>query len=76
MGRNKLPIRKRWLEKFEKSNLKIALNVLYAKINKTYLAYVLKYNLKREGQVILLMITNKKGWYYIAVKNYQHNWWE
>ena len=32
-------------------------------------AYKLKYNLKRENQVILLMITDGKKWHYVAVKS-------
>ena len=31
-------------------------------------AYMSKYNLNRENQVILLMITNGKKWHYLAVK--------
>ena len=34
MGRNKLPIRKRSLEKYEKNNVNIALNILYTKKEK------------------------------------------
>ena len=50
-------------KKSEKNNLTIALNVLYAKIEKMYLAYVSKHNLNREKQVILLMILNReKPW--------------
>ena len=29
-----------------------------------------KYNLKRENQVILLMVTGGKKWRYLAVKNF------
>ena len=32
-------------------------------------AYKSKHNVKRENQVILLMITDSKKWYYLAVKN-------
>ena len=35
---------------------------------KTYPACVSKYISKRKGQIILLMISYKKGWHYIAVK--------
>ena len=59
-------------EKFEKNNRKIVLNALYAKKGKMYPAYVLKHILNRKKQVILLMISNGEGWYYITVKNYQH----
>ena len=41
---------------FEKDNVTIALNVLYAKKEKIYPAYVSKNNSYREKQVILLMI--------------------
>ena len=50
---------------FEKSNLTIALNVLYAKKEKVYLAYVSKHNSNREKQVIFLMIPNGEGWHYL-----------
>ena len=56
-------------KKFEKNNVTIALNVLYAKKEKIYLAYVSKHNLNHEKQVILLMISNREGpWHYLAVK--------
>ena len=64
-------------KKFEKNNVTIALNVLYAKKEKIYHAYVSKHNSNREKQVILLMIPNREGheskskgrrWYYLAVK--------
>ena len=58
MGRNKLYSRKNDWKKFEKNNVRIALNVLYAKKEKTYPAYVSKNNSNREKQVILLMISN------------------
>ena len=56
------------LEKFEKYNITIALNVLYAIKEKKYPAYVSKHNSNREKQVILLMISSRKGWHYLAVK--------
>ena len=46
--------------KFEKNNVTIALNDLYAKKEKIYPAYVSKYNSNHEKQVILLIISNKK----------------
>ena len=46
-------------KKFEKNNLTIALNVLYAKREKIYPAHVSKHNSNREKQVILLMIANR-----------------
>ena len=48
-------------KKFDKNNLLIALNVLYAKKGKIYLAYVLKYNSNRGKYVILSMIPNGEG---------------
>ena len=41
-------------KKFEKNNVTIALNVLYAKKEKIYPAYVPKHNSNREKQVIFL----------------------
>ena len=58
MGRNKVSIRKRWLEKLEKNNVTIPVNVFYAKKEKKYSAYISKHNLNCEKQVILLMIPN------------------
>ena len=68
MGRNKLPIRKRWIKIFEKNNTSIAFNVLHAKNReKKYPAYVSKHNLKNEKQVILLMIQDKEKWHYLVI---------
>ena len=53
------PSEKDDLKKFEKNNVTIALNVLYAKQEKIYPAYVSKHNLNREKQVIVLMISNE-----------------
>ena len=53
-------------KKVEKSN------VLYAKKEKIYPAYVPKNNSNREKQVILSMIPNGKKLHYLAVKKYQH----
>ena len=47
-------------KKFEKNNVTIALNVLYAKKEKIYPAYVSKHNSNREKQVALLMILNAR----------------
>ena len=55
-------------KKLEKKYLIIALNVLYAEKEKIYLAYILRHNSNREKQVILLMIPNREGWYYLVVK--------
>ena len=46
--------------KFEKNNVTISLNVLYAKQEKIYPAYVSKHNSNREKQVIILMIPNEE----------------
>ena len=71
--KNNFPSQKDDWRKFEKNNVTIALNVLYAKKEKIYLAYVSKHNSNREKQVILLMILNGEKWHYLAVKkNYQH----
>ena len=58
--------------KFEKINLTIALNVLYAKKEKIYPDYISKHNSNREKQVIRLMIRNGEKCHYLAVKNYLH----
>ena len=72
-GKDKFSIRKRWLEKNEKNNVTIALNVLYAKKEKVHPAFVSKDDSNCEKQVILFMISNREGWYYLEVKkNYQH----
>ena len=56
-------------KKFEKNNVTIALNVLYAEKEKIYPAYVSKHNSNREKQVILLIISNgEKIWDHLAVK--------
>ena len=56
-------------KKFENNNVTIALNVLYAKKEKLYPAYVSKYSSNHERQVILLMIRNRgKRCHYLAVK--------
>ena len=48
IGRNKFFSRKKLLEKFEKNNVTITINALYAKKEKIYFAYVSKHNLNRE----------------------------
>ena len=48
------------MEKIDKNNVTIALNVLYAKKEKIYTACVSKHNSNLEKQVILLMIPNGK----------------
>ena len=55
--------KKKWLEKFEKNNQTISLNVLHAKKEKIiYPAHVSKHNSNREKLVILLMIPNAEEW--------------
>ena len=55
---------------FELNN-EIALNILYVPHNtkKIEVAYKSKYNLTREKQLILLMISNGENWLYLTVKN-------
>ena len=62
--------RKDW-NKFEVNNKNVALNILYAPFNtkKIEIAYKSKYNLTRDNQIILLMISNGKNWHYLAVKS-------
>ena len=48
-------------KKIEKNNVTIALNVLYAKKESIYPAYVSKHNSNCEKQVIFLMIPNEEG---------------
>ena len=61
--------RKDW-KNFESNNKTIALKILYVPYNAEEIrhAYKSKYNLERESQVILLMITDGKKWHYLAVK--------
>ena len=62
------------LKKYKKNNLIIALDVLYidggnffTDIGKIYLTYLSTQNPERGKQIILIMILNKLGWYYITV---------
>ena len=55
-------------KKFQKNNVKIARHVLHAKKEKIYPAYVSKHNSNRDKRVILLIISNGKGWHYLPVK--------
>ena len=57
-------------KKFESNNISIALNILYVPHNteKIRHAYKSKYNLTRESQVILLMITDGEKWHKLVVK--------
>ena len=38
-------------------------------LKKLEIAYKSKYNLIRDNQIILLMISNCKSWHYLAIKN-------
>ena len=57
------PSHKKYWKKFESNNKTVALNILYVPYNteETRHAYKSKYNLNRENQVILLMITDCKN---------------
>ena len=56
-------------KKIELNNQSIALNVLYVLYEKTKRhSYKSKYNLTRENQVILLMISDGEKWHYLTVK--------
>ena len=57
-------------KKFELNN-EVALSILYVPhgTKKIEIAYKSKYNLTREKQVILLMISNGENWHYLIVKN-------
>ena len=57
-------------KKFDSNIKSIALNILYVPHNteKICHAYKSKYNLIRENQVILLLITDGEKWHYLAVK--------
>ena len=58
-------------KKFESNNKSVALNILYVPHNteKIRHAYKSKYNLIRENQVVLLIITDGEKWHYLAVKS-------
>ena len=65
------PTAKKDWNKFELNNKDVALNILYAPFNtkKIEIAYKSKYNLVRDNQIILLMISNGENWHYLAVKS-------
>ena len=62
--------RKDW-NKFELNNNDVALNILYVPYNtkKIEIAYKSKYNLIRENQILILMISDGENWHYLTVKN-------
>ena len=65
------PAAKKDWNKFEGNNKNVALNILYVPYNtkKIEIAYKYKYNLIRDNQIILLMISNGENWHYLVVKN-------
>ena len=58
-------------KKFELNNKSIALNVLYVPEGEKTIrhAYKSKYNLTRENQVILLIISDGEKWHYLTVRS-------
>ena len=62
--------RKDW-NKFELNDKDVALNILYVPFNtkKIEIAYKSKYNLIRDNQIILLMISNGEKWHHLVVKS-------
>ena len=65
------PTAKKDRNRFEVNNKNVALNILYVPFNtkKIEIAYKSKYNLVRDNQIILLMISNGENWHYLAVKS-------
>ena len=65
------PAAKKDWNKFEVNNKNVALNILYVPYNtkKIEIVYKSKYNLIRDNQIILLMISNAENWHYLVVKN-------
>ena len=65
------PTAKKDWNKFELNNKDVALNILYVPFNtkKIEIAYKSKYNLIRDNQLVLFMISNGKNWHYLAVKS-------
>ena len=68
--RDFLSEQKDW-KNFELNNKTIALNIFILPQNteKIRLAYKSNHNFKRKNQVFLLMITDGKKWYYLAVES-------
>ena len=58
-------------KQFEEVNEKVALSILFVPHNtkQIRLTYKLKYNYKRDNQVILLMITDGEKLHYLALKS-------
>ena len=63
-------VKKDW-NRFEVNNKNVALNILYVPFNtkKIEIAYKSKYDLVRDNQIILLMISSGENWHYLAVKS-------
>ena len=59
------PAAKKDWNRFELNNKDVALNILYVPFNtkKIEIAYKSKYNLVRDNQIILLMISNDENWH-------------
>ena len=59
-----------FIDQYNWKEITIALNILYVshKTEETRHVYKLKYDLNRENQVILLIITDGNKWHYLAVK--------
>ena len=59
-------------KKFERNNKTIVLNILFIPHNTKIInvAYRSEYNNKHKKQVILLMITDGKKWYYLSITNW------
>ena len=66
-----MEIKKKDWNKFELNNKDVALNILYVPFNtkKIEIAYKSKYNLIRDNQIILLMISNGEKLALLAVKS-------
>ena len=64
------PSHKKDLNEFQKNNKIIALNILYVRHDTEEIrhAYKSKFNLTRNHQVTLTMITDGKKWHYLTVK--------
>ena len=65
------PTAKKDWNKFELNNKNVAVNILYVPFNtkKIEIAYKSKYNLIRDNQIILLMISNGENWHHLTVKS-------
>ena len=66
-GINYLSKKDSW-KKVKQNNPTINLKVLYAKKEKSYPAYVLKHNSKREKQIFFLMLSSKERAYSYSKK--------